>query len=276
MDKARQLEEVFTVSLLSPEGHPVAAAIGANGFDAEHVRALVKHGVSVIVIDVAHGHHAKVADTIRAVKSLELIALDGLPVEVIAGNVASELGVRFLAEFGADAIKVGIGSGSICSTRIVTGHGFPQLSALAYSAQTAEMLGVPLISDGGIRSPGDIVKSLAVGASSVMLGSILAGTEEAPGEMLGGHGFGPLRKLYRGMASREAQAEFFGNSPEAPEGVTISIPYKGSISPILKELIAGINSGLSYSGARTIDELQKKADWIRVSSAGVVESRPIT
>lgn len=266
---AQQLEEV-TIMAIRGSDKNIAVAVGIKNGVQQHVIDLVSYGAKIIVIDVAHGHHQHVADVLKQIKSLDLYALDNKPVEVIAGNVATEAGARFLIENGADGIKVGVGPGSICTTRQVTGHGFPQLAAISQIAATARHAKVPVIADGGIRNSGDIVKALAAGASAVMLGSLLAGTEEAPGEAF--TDAGGRFKLYRGMASREAQKDFFGNYPKAPEGITVRVPYKGPVKPIVENLVAGIRSGLSYSGAANLAQLQEKADWIPVSASGIAES----
>jgi IMP dehydrogenase len=250
---------------------PVAAAVGAKNGTVEHVAKLLDAGASVIVVDVAHGHHKAVIQTIQKIKNTKAV--------IIAGNVATLKGAVALWEAGADVIKVGVGPGSVCTTRMVTGHGVPQLFAVAQCTMTVlmqdEMDNIPIIADGGVRNSGDIVKLLATGAKAVMVGSLLAGTTESPGEVFA-DAKGESTKMYRGMSSADAQKAFFGNHSDAPEGVAISVPYKGSVEPILAHLAAGIRSGLSYSGATTLEDLRKKAQWIRISEAGKAESRALS
>jgi IMP dehydrogenase len=258
----------------SPCGEcPIAAAVGIKNGVEEHATDLVGAGANVIVIDVAHGHHKQVAETVRKVKDLNLKSVHNTPVEIIAGNIATADGAMFLFDAGADTVKVGVGSGSICSTRLVTGHGIPQFAALQAVAKILHKFDGRMIADGGVRNSGDIVKALATGASAVMLGSMLAGTDEAPGEIIRDHN--SVSKIYRGMASSDAQKEFYGNYPKAPEGVTTTVPYKGAVNGLIRRLEGGIKSGLSYSGARNIKELQDKAILITISTAGILESKTI-
>lgn len=279
MPLEKQLEEV-RVTRAALLDKPVAAAIGVKNGIVEHTKALVKAGADIIVIDVAHGWHKLVGDALDALTSLELESdIGGLPVEFIAGNVAIPHGATYLMDHKAAGIKVGVGSGSICSTRLVTGHGVPQLLAVATSVLRAktymngeEFSPRTIIADGGIRKSADIVKALAAGANTVMVGALLAGCEETPGRVTSGFVSIPNMKEYRGMASREAQTEFYGNSPDAPEGVTTMVPARGSVKDVIANLVGGIRSGLSYSGARNIQELQLTASWLRVSENGYLES----
>ncbi|QQG49360.1 MAG: IMP dehydrogenase [archaeon] len=259
----------------------VAAAIGVRGDHMERAGRLVDAGTDALVVDVAHGHSTLAIETLREVKR-------AFPsVDVVAGNVATSRGSADLIKAGADAVKVGVGSGSICITRIVTGSGVPQLTAVLDSARPARDAGVPVIADGGIRNPGDVTKALAAGASTVMIGSLFAGTEESPGPTILRDGV--RYKLTRGMASLAASVgrkvreggerlddEMIEEVIEesVPEGVEGLIPYKGKVEEVVRELVGGLRSGMSYSGARSISELQKKAEFITITPAGVKESHP--
>jgi IMP dehydrogenase len=245
-------------------GLTVAAAVGVTGDYLERAQALVSAGADVLCIDVAHGHHIMMK---RALISLrERFGTDGLT--IIAGNVCTLEGVNDLADWGADAVRANIGGGSICSTRLVTGHGLPGLQTIFDCARTDR--GVAIIADGGIKTSGDIVKALAAGADFVMCGSLFAGTDETPGTIVHLPN-GEIAKQYRGMASRNAQMDWRGKS-SSPEGVSSYVPYKGSVEYILEDIIGGIKSGLSYSGARSLTELRHKAEWARQTSAGTRES----
>ncbi len=240
----------------------VGVAVGTTGDFAERAQEAVNLGAKVICVDVAHGHH------ILMKEALEKLTLT-LPssVHIMAGNVATKEGFKDLQNWGANSIRVGIGNGSICSTRMQTGHGVPSLTAIMECCEVADNAGV--IADGGIKTSGDIVKALAAGADAVMLGSMLAGTGEAPGEMIWIND--EARKTYRGMASSEAQNEWRGKS-STPEGISTTVPYKGPVQSIIDDLVGGIKSGLSYSGARSIAELRFNAKFIRQTSAGQHES----
>jgi IMP dehydrogenase len=241
----------------------LSASIGVNTDYKERANALIKAGVNVMTIDIAHGHSAAMMDVMKWLK-------DTHPsVEIIAGNMAMPEAARDLIEAGADAIKVGIGPGSMCTTRIITGCGVPQLTAIAMCAEVAQDYGVPVIADGGIRTSGDMVKAFAAGASTVMLGSMLSGTIETPGEIQ--HG----RKQYRGMASKAAQVSWRGGVPEgmAPEGESIFVGVKGHVKDVIHELTGGLRSGMSYINAVTVSEIREKARFIEMSSAGFSESR---
>lgn len=253
----------------------VGVAIGVQPEDLRRVASCVKAGADVLVVDVAHGHMDHVIDFVKLIKS------EFSMIELIAGNVATAEGVKDLAEAGADAVKVGVGSGSICITRVVTGFGVPQLSAIAECAIAGKRLGVPIIADGGIRGSGDISKALAAGASSVMLGNLLAGTDQSPGASVirGGRRF----KVVRGMASLSANVERKkldrnGELAEdelsevVPEGVEAVVPHRGDVSDILHQLVGGLRSGMSYCGAETIEQLYELAEFIRITPAGREES----
>lgn len=254
----------------------VGAAVGARMDDIERAASLVVAGVDALVVDIAHGHSDHVIDMVQKLKQR-------FPkVPIIAGNVATAEGVKDLAEAGADAVKVGVGSGSICTTRIVTGFGVPQLSAIIECAEVGRELRVPIIADGGIRNSGDVTKSLAAGASTVMIGGLLAGTDESPGATVIREG--QRYKIVRGMASLSANMdrrkldkselaiEEWGEV--VPEGIEATVPYKGALADILYQLVGGLRSGLSYAGARSIEELWQVAEFIRITPYGMQESHP--
>lgn len=264
----------------------VGAAVGAVGDFRERAQELVKHNVDVVVIDTAHGHSQRVMD---AVKTLRKELPD---TQLVAGNVATYDGARELAELGLDAIKVGIGPGSICTTRVVTGAGVPQLTAIAESVKATKELGIPVIADGGIKYSGDIAKALAAGASTVMIGSLFAGADESPGEtvLYQGRTF----KLYRGMGSLGAMSQGSADryaqdvvQPSAegedgsahsqagkmvPEGVEGRVPYKGPLGALVGQLVGGVCSGMGYCGCASIEKLQTNARFLRLTSAGLRES----
>jgi len=242
----------------------VGAAIGVSGDYLDRARKLVKAGADIICIDIAHGHHILMQKAIRDVRTIV-----GMETHIMAGNVATKEGYEDLSSWGADSVRCNVGGGSICSTRIQAGSGYPGLQTL-FDCSSSEFAGrVPIIADGGIRNSGDIVKALAAGADFVMLGSLLSGTEETPSDTveIGGE----TRKVYRGMASREAQLAWRGKTSSL-EGVATTVAYKGSVENILSDLERGIRSGLSYSGARTIEEFQAVAEFVRQTRAGTVES----
>ena len=245
-------------------GLTVGAAVGVTGDYLERAEALVSAGADVLCIDVAHGHHIMMKEALVSLR--DRFGTDGLT--IIAGNVCTLEGVNDLADWGADAVRANIGGGSICSTRLVTGHGLPGLQTIFDCARTDR--GVAIIADGGIKTSGDIVKALAAGADFVMCGSLFAGTDETPGTIVHLPN-GEIAKQYRGMASRNAQMDWRGKS-SSPEGVSSYVPYKGSVEYILEDIIGGIKSGLSYSGARSLTELRHKAEWARQTSAGTRES----
>jgi IMP dehydrogenase len=241
----------------------VGASIGVNDDFQKRALELIKAGVDVITVDIAHGHSVAMIETMKWLK-------DTAPdVELIVGNIATPEGVLDLIEAGADAIKVGIGPGSMCTTRVITGCGVPQLTAIALCAEIAEKHGVPVIADGGIKYSGDIMKAFAAGASSVMLGSMLSGTLETPGEIK--HG----KKQYRGMASKSAQVSWRGGVPTgmAPEGESTMVSIKGHVSDVLSELTGGIRSGMSYINANAVAEIKTNARFMEMSMAGIIESR---
>ncbi len=253
----------------------VAAAVGVRSSDMARAAACVDAGADALVVDIAHGHSDPALDMVRALKAR-------FPqVDVVGGNVASAEGVRDMVAAGADAVKVGVGAGSICITRIVTGFGVPQLSAIADCADAGQALGVPIIADGGIRTSGDITKALAAGASTVMLGSLLAGTDESPGANVVRNG--QRYKVVRGMASLTANIDRqeieLGHEVDADdwervvaEGVEAMVPMRGPVKDIVYQLVGGLRSGLSYAGATSIAELWANAEFVRITSAGKAES----
>ena len=241
----------------------VAAAIGVTSDFEERSCALYDAGARILCVDIAHGHHVLMERALKILKDIY-----GKSVHLMAGNVATLEGFNDLADWGADSIRCGIGGGSICTTRIQTGHGVPGLATILECAKSDR--DAKIIADGGIKNSGDIVKALAAGADFVMLGSLLSGTNEAPGKTFVGLD-GGLRKDYRGMASSAAQKNWRGKVASC-EGIAASVPYKGSVEKIIKELERGIRSGLSYSGAHTIREFQIKAQWVRQTGSSAVES----
>ncbi len=254
----------------------VGAAVGVTSDMLKRVEALVRAGVDVVAVDTAHGHSRGVLDAVKRLK-------DAFPdLQVIGGNVATGEGATALAEAGADAVKVGVGPGSICTTRVVAGVGVPQLSAIYEAALALKGTGVPVIGDGGIRYTGDIVKALAAGASTVMAGSLFAGVEEAPGETIiyDGRKF----KTYRGMGSLGAMQDgskdrYFQDVEDdikklVPEGIEGRVPFKGTVAEVMTQYVGGLRAGMGYCGARTISELQEKAQFVQITAAGVAESHP--
>ncbi len=241
----------------------IAAAIGVTGDFLERAEALVSVGVDVLCVDVAHGHHSLMKKALTTLR--EAFANH---IYIMAGNVCTLEGINDLADWGADAVRCNIGGGSICSTRLVTGHGLPGLQTIFDCAKTDR--DVKIIADGGIKTSGDIVKALAAGADFVMCGSLLAGTTESPGKILNLPDNSRVKE-YRGMASKDAQLDWRKKS-STPEGVASYIPFKGSVLDILTDLEGGIKSGLSYTGARNLTELRDKVEWSRQTSAGTQES----
>ena len=244
---------------------PCGAAVGVTGDFKERVRALVNAGAEIICLDVAHGHHILVE---RALKSLK--DSYGKGVHLMAGNVATLGGFNDLADWGADSIRCGIGGGSICTTRIQTGHGVPGFETILECAKSDR--DAKIIIDGGIKNSGDIVKALGAGADFVILGSLLAGTTESPGEITT-YTDGSKRKAYRGMASKKAQEAWRGDS-STPEGISTTVHYKGPVKDIISDLIGGIKSGCSYSGAKNLKELRTHCHFIKQSTASKYESSP--
>jgi IMP dehydrogenase len=247
-----------------------ATTVGDKGF--ERSEALIDAGCDCIVIDTAHGHNTDVAKAVGRVKAASN------SVQVVAGNVATADAAKALADAGADAIKVGIGPGSICTTRIVAGVGVPQLTAVMDAARAAN--GVPVIADGGIRTSGDIAKALAAGASSVMVGSLLAGTEEAPGEIFlyqgrsykSYRGMGSVGAMARGSADRYFQQDIKDHLKLVPEGIEGQVPYKGPVREIIHQLVGGVKAAMGYTGSQTIAELRQRARFVRITNAGLSES----
>ena len=260
------------------KGRPlVGAAVGVKGDFLERSESLLESGADVLVVDIAHGHSENALNTVRNIKK-------AFPdCELIAGNIATAQGAEDLIKAGVDAVKVGVGSGSICITRVITGSGVPQLTAVMDCAKIGKDHGIPIISDGGTRTSGDATKALAAGASSVMVGSMLGGTDESPGTVLTKNG--KRFKVYRGMASlaaslgrksKETGSFSFDDdlNDYVAEGVEAMVPYKGTVTDILKQLTGGIRSGLSYCGAHTIPQMQDNAEFIKMSRAGFAESQP--
>ena len=288
VDKAGKLKGLITFrDIIHLKSHPfackdqfgrllVGAAVGITADTLDRVAALKTAGVDVITLDSAHGHSKGVLDMVKLVKK------SFKDVQVIAGNVATAAGAKALADAGADAVKVGVGPGSICTTRVVTGAGVPQLSAVIEAAAMLKKRGIPVIADGGIRYTGDMVKALVAGASTVMAGSIFAGTEESPGETIiyEGRKF----KSYRGMGSVEAMKE--GSSDRyfqdveadikklVPEGIVGRVPYKGTLCEVIQQFVGGLRAGMGYCGAKDIKTLQEQAQFVRITSASMAESHP--
>jgi IMP dehydrogenase len=252
----------------------VAAATTTGDAGFERAEMLIDAGVDLVVIDTAHGHSQKVLDAVARVKRLSN------SVQVVAGNVATAAGAQALIDVGADAIKVGIGPGSICTTRIVAGVGVPQLSAIIETAEAAMKKDIPIIADGGVKYSGDLAKAVAAGADCVMIGSLLAGTDESPGEVFlyGGRsyksyrGMGSLGAMARGSADRYFQADIKDSMKLVPEGVEGQVPYKGPVGAVIHQLAGGLKAAMGYVGAKTITELQEKAEFVRITSAGLRES----
>ncbi len=263
--------EMFPDASRDKEGRLlVGAAVGP--FDIERAKALEKAEVDVIVVDTAHAHNEKVMENIKKMRK-------EVDVDIIAGNIATREAAEDLISLGVDALRVGIGPGSICTTRVVAGIGVPQITAIAQTSDVAKEHGIPVIADGGIRYSGDIVKAIAAGASAVMLGSLLAGTEESPGReiIISGRKF----KVYRGMGSlgvlQQGISDRYGKigkGKAVPEGVEAAVPYKGKVSEVLSQLVGGMKSGMGYVGARNVEELKEKGKFVRITTAGLKESHP--
>jgi IMP dehydrogenase len=271
--------EQYPYSSKDKKGRLLAgAAVGVKGDFLERTETLLEAGADVIVVDIAHGHSDNAINAVKMIKK-------AFPsCELIAGNVATGNGSKDLIQAGVDAVKVGVGSGSICITRVITGSGVPQVTAVIDSAEVTKDYDIPIISDGGIRTSGDATKALAAGASSVMVGSLFGGTDESPGKTLVKNG--KKFKMYRGMASfyaslgrkyREEGSQVIESddlNDYVPEGVEAMVSYKGSVVDIIRQLVGGLRSGLSYCGAKTIVEMQKNAKFIKITSAGYIESLP--
>ncbi len=272
----KDIEKRIKYPTACKDGHGrlrVGAAVGVGPDTEERVAQLKKAGVDVIVVDTAHGHAQAVLDTVKMIKK------HNPELDLVAGNIATAEAAKDLLKVGVDAVKVGVGPGSICTTRIVSGAGMPQLTAVADCAKALDGSGVPIIADGGIKFSGDITKALAAGASSVMLGGLLAGTEESPGETVlyqartykVYRGMGSIGAMERGSGDRYSQA---GRQAQklVPEGIEGRVPYKGPVSAVIYQLVGGVKSGMGYCGCKTIPELQQKATFIRQTVAGLRES----
>jgi IMP dehydrogenase len=286
VDEAFELKGLITIKDIEKiQKHPNAAkdrlgrllcgaAVGVGPDREARIQALLKAGADVIAVDTAHGHSRGVVDAVRSTKA------NFKGVELVAGNVATAEAAEALCRAGVDAVKVGVGPGSICTTRVVAGVGVPQITAVDDCARAAERFGVPIISDGGVKYSGDVVKALAAGASTVMVGSLLAGTEEAPGDVILYQG--RSYKSYRGMGSLGAMKQgskdryFQGDVADAeklvPEGIEGRVPYKGSVAMNVLQLVGGLRAGMGYLGCRSIQELRTKPRFVRISSSGLRES----
>lgn len=259
----QQQADIVTTARTTEPNIKLGAAIGVTGDYLNRAAVMRALEVDFLCVDVAHGHHILMKEALQ-----QLRAKFGPDIHIMAGNVATLQGINDLADWGANSVRCNIGGGSICSTRIQTGHGMPGLQTIIDCAKTDR--NVKIIADGGIRNSGDVVKAIAAGADAVMCGSLFAGTDESPGKIMqdkDGHRW----KIYRGMASKEAQVEWRGKY-SSDEGVSTTVPYRGSVDPILKDLKRGISSGLSYSGARTIAELQTKSEFVTQTTSGLSES----
>jgi IMP dehydrogenase len=286
VNEAMELKGLITIKDIEKiQRHPNAAkdkngrllcgaAIGVGPDREARIAALIKAGVDVIAIDTAHGHSRGVIDAVRSTKA----NFKGL--ELVAGNVATFEAADALCKAGVDAVKVGIGPGSICTTRVVAGVGVPQITAVDDCARAAERHGVPIISDGGVKYSGDVVKALAAGASCVMIGSMLAGTEEAPGDVIlyqgrsykSYRGMGSIGAMKKGSKDRYFQSDVTESDKLVPEGIEGRVPYKGSVGMVLYQLIGGLRSGMGYVGCKSIAELRTKAKFVRISASGLRES----
>jgi IMP dehydrogenase len=249
-----------------------ATTVGEKGLERTH--ALIEAGCDVIVVDTAHGHSKMVSDVVTEIKRMSG------NVQIIAGNVATAEATRALIDAGADGVKVGIGPGSICTTRVVAGVGVPQLTAIIEAAAEAKKSGIPVIADGGLRTSGDVAKALAAGASSVMVGSLLAGTEEAPGETFlyqgraykSYRGMGSVGAMARGSADRYFQQDIKDQLKLVPEGIEGQVPFKGAASDVVHQLVGGVKAAMGYTGSKTITDLQERARFVRITNAGLRES----
>jgi len=251
----------------------VGAAVSVGDEALERMEALVDAGVDAIIVDTAHGHSERVLDTVRRMKK-------ACSVDVVAGNIATADAAQALIDAGADGLKIGIGPGSICTTRIVAGIGVPQLTALMDVKDVAAKNNIPFIADGGIKTSGDVAKAIAAGASCVMIGSLLAGTEEAPGEVFlyqgrsykSYRGMGSVGAMARGSADRYFQEEVKDTLKLVPEGIEGQVPYKGPASSVIHQLVGGLRAAMGYTGAETVSKMQERAQFVRISNAGLRES----
>jgi len=260
------------VSVWDYSRKPIMAAIGANGDYLERGQRLVEAGANVILIDVAHGHHKNVKDAIESL--IDFREKTGQHFDIIAGSVTTFNAARDLCKWGADGIRVGVGNGSLCTTRLQTGHGIPSVTAIIDCVSgSVDVSGgdVPIIADGGLRSPGDIAKAIAFGAECVMLGSLFAGTQETPGPVI--EKGTQLYKRYRGSASLETKSTH-GQAIRNVEGESTIVPFKGGVKFVVQRLNDGLRSALSYTGARSVDEYMLKAEYVTVTNAGIAEAKP--
>ncbi len=257
------------------QGHlRVGAAVGTRSDTDARVAALIAAGVDVLIVDTAHGHSQSVLDRVKQIKK------NYPQIQVIGGNIATAAAALALVDAGADGVKIGVGPGSICTTRIISGVGVPQISAIANIAKALKGTGVPLIADGGIRYSGDVCKAIAAGAYSVMIGGLLAGTEEAPGEIelyqgrtyKSYRGMGSLGAMAQGSSERYFQDANVGEEKLVPEGIEGRVPYKGNMAAIVHQLMGGLRSGMGYTGCRTLDEMRTKPEFVQVTTAGMRES----
>jgi len=251
-----------------------AAAIGATGDYLDRAAALVEARVDAIVVDTAHGHSSRVVEAVEQIKK------EFPDIELVAGNVATAEATKMLISAGVDAVKIGIGPGSICTTRVVTGAGVPQITAIIECVAAAKGTGVPIIADGGVKFSGDVAKAIASGADSVMIGSLFAGTEEAPGEVIlfqgrnfkTYRGMGSIGAMKKGSSDRYAQEGTVSDAKYVPEGIEGRVAYKGSVADMVTQLVGGLRSGMGYTGCKNIEELQTNAQFVRITSAGLRES----
>lgn len=275
--KETEVESSFEDANIDPQGRlRVGAAVGVGESSLERVRALVDAGVDIVAVDSAHGHSQGVIDTVRMIRA-EFPELD-----IVGGNIVTAQGATDLIYAGANVIKVGVGPGSICTTRVVAGVGVPQLTAVNDVYSVARQYGVGVIADGGIKLSGDIAKALAAGGSCVMLGGLLAGTEETPGEVMevfgkkvkGYVGMGSLSAMQRGSSDRYFQGGISELKKLVPEGIEATVPFKGSIRDVIYQMLGGLRSGMGYCGCGTIEEMHQKAQFVKITGAGLRESHP--
>lgn len=268
-DQVRVIQELkdLSYSFRKPKKIPVAGAVGVGDGELSRAKSLLSSGCTVILIDVAHGHHKNVKDMLKSLNELK----QHHKFDVIAGNIATKEGAVDLIEWGVDALRVGIGGGSVCQTRIQTGHGIPNITSLIDVCSVAKQYDIPVIADGGIRSSGDIAKALSVGADTVMLGSLLAGTTETPGEVIEQNSH--LHKRYRGSASLETKIAHHQKQNHV-EGISTTVPYKGGVKYVIQRLTDGLTSAFSYSGAMNMMEYYNNTKLVQVTNSGVNEANP--